>query len=105
MTTSIKKTFPVLNMSCASCAISVESMVKAQNGVVNASVNFAAATLLVEYLPGLIQVADIRKAVQSIGYDLFLDAGPGKKESLEEINQKKYNQLKGRTIGAGIHWV
>jgi len=102
MTTSIKKTFPVLNMSCASCAISVESMVKAQNGVVNASVNFAAATLLVEYLPGLIQVADIRKAVQSIGYDLFLDAGPGKKESLEEINQKKYNQLKGRTIGAGI---
>jgi Cu2+-exporting ATPase len=102
MATSIKKTIPVLNLSCASCAISVESMVKAQNGVENAAVNFASATLQVEYLPGKIQVADIRQAVQSIGYDLFLDDSPGKQESLEEINQKKLNQLKWRTIGAGV---
>jgi Cu2+-exporting ATPase len=44
--TTIKKIFPVLNMTCASCAVSVESMLKTQNGVVNAGVNFLPPPLL-----------------------------------------------------------
>ncbi|MFO7614088.1 MAG: heavy metal-associated domain-containing protein [Bacteroidales bacterium] len=43
---TIKKSYPVLEMSCASCAASVESILKSQKGIVNASVNFAAATVL-----------------------------------------------------------
>ena len=37
--TTNKEIIPVLQMTCASCAISVESMLKSQAGVVNASVN------------------------------------------------------------------
>jgi Cu2+-exporting ATPase len=32
----VKNTFPVLEMTCAACAISVESMLKATNGVKDA---------------------------------------------------------------------
>ena len=48
---TVKKNFPVLEMSCASCAMSVESMVRSIPGVEAASVNFASNLLNVEYDP------------------------------------------------------
>jgi len=101
-TKTIKKNIPVLNMSCASCAVSVESMIKAQEGVVDASVNFASASVSVEYSPDLIQTEDLQKAVQSIGFDLLIENDSNHTETLEEINQKKFDELKKRTLWAGI---
>jgi Cu2+-exporting ATPase len=51
--TTIKKTFPVLGMTCASCASSAESITRHEPGVVTASVNFATGNLSVEYLPNM----------------------------------------------------
>ena len=59
--TTVKTTFPVLDMTCAACAISVESIIKYLDGVVNASVNFATATVNVEYLPNTVIPADLKK--------------------------------------------
>ena len=42
---TVKQNFPVTGMSCASCAASAESIVAAQEGVVNAAVNFANTSL------------------------------------------------------------
>jgi P-type Cu2+ transporter len=39
-----RESFPVLEMTCAACATSVESMLKATEGVRNAGVNFANQT-------------------------------------------------------------
>ncbi|RYG01172.1 MAG: hypothetical protein EOO02_13315 [Chitinophagaceae bacterium] len=69
----LKRTFPVLHMTCASCANSVQSMLKAQDGVISASVNFAAGDVQVEYKPSLIDKPAMKKVVQSIGYDLVTD--------------------------------
>lgn len=98
--TTIKKTFPVLNMTCASCAVSVESMVNNTKGVVAAAVNFATATLVVEYLPNITNPEVLQKEVQSIGYDLLLNDDNSQKETLEAIHQKKFRQLKQKTIWA-----
>ena len=98
--TTIKKTIPVLQMTCASCAISTESIVKFLPGVVSSQVNYATATLTVEYIPSLVTVNQMRQAVQSIGYDLFIEEGNENSETLEELHQKKYNLLKKKTIGA-----
>src|SRR5687768_16518009 len=38
---TVKKGFPVTGLSCASCAISVESTLQSEPGVVAAGVNFA----------------------------------------------------------------
>lgn len=99
---TVQRTIPVLQMTCASCAISVESMIKAQAGVVNAAVNYAAATLHVEYRPSVIQPEDLRKAAQSIGYDLLLAGPSDETTSLEELQRRNYKQLVVRTTGAAV---
>src|SRR5690606_28704257 len=49
---TIKRTFPVTGMTCASCVNSVQTMLEAQPGVLKAPVNLATNTVLVEYVPG-----------------------------------------------------
>ncbi|HOF20845.1 MAG TPA: heavy metal translocating P-type ATPase [Bacteroidales bacterium] len=69
----ISKTYPVTGLSCASCAARTESFVKDLPGIVSASVNFADASLRVEFDPEDITVQDIRKGVRSIGYDIITE--------------------------------
>jgi P-type Cu2+ transporter len=98
--TTVKKTYPVLQMTCASCAVSVESMLKAQQGVVDASVNYANAKVSVEFIPGLVLSENLRNAVQSIGYDLMIDESESSDENVENIQQDKFNKLKRKTYWA-----
>ena len=44
-----KETFPVLGMSCASCAARVDKTLNCQPGVQEACVNYASATVQVTY--------------------------------------------------------
>jgi Cu2+-exporting ATPase len=92
---------PVLGMTCAACANSVESMIAAQQGVEKAEVNYAAQTVKVSYHPDQVQPTAFQKAVQSIGYDLIMDTESGK-EKQEEVQQKNYSSLKKRMIASGI---
>ncbi|MCZ2458433.1 MAG: heavy metal translocating P-type ATPase [Chitinophagales bacterium] len=96
--TTVKRTFPVLNMTCASCAVSAESIVKSAEGVVNASVNYANALLSVEYLPNMTGPQALQKAVQSIGYDLLIEDESKQQDSLESLHKEKFNDLKTKTI-------
>ncbi|MDO5665238.1 MAG: heavy metal translocating P-type ATPase [Bacteroidia bacterium] len=96
---SIQKNFPVLQMTCAGCAAGVENKLKSLKGVKNAAVNFATATALVDFQPDEIDAIGIQKAVQSIGYDLVLEE-ENQQDLLDEIHQKKYKQLKSRTLWA-----
>ena len=100
--TTVKKTFPVLQMTCASCAISVESIIKSISGVINASVNFASESVKVEYIPTIVQVSEIRNAVVSIGYDLLIPNESNETETLENIHAKRSHVLKMKTIWATI---
>lgn len=100
--TTIKKTIPVLQMTCASCANSVESIIKAQNGVVSAAVNYANASVNVEFLPNILQSQDLRKVVQSIGYDLLLEDDSNTTESIEVIQENNYRKLRQKTIFASL---
>ena len=95
---NIKKSFPILHMTCASCANSVESIVKSADGVTSASVNFATGNLSVEYLAGMTNAEALQKAVQSVGYDLLIEDETSQQETLEAIQQKKFTQLKKKTI-------
>lgn len=97
---TVKKTFPVLGMTCASCAGSTESIVKYQEGVVSASVNFATGNLTVEYLPNITDAFKLQKAVQSIGYDLLVEDEARQQETLEAIHAEKFRKLKNKTTWA-----
>ncbi|NRF38169.1 cation-translocating P-type ATPase [Pedobacter foliorum] len=93
--------FPVLGMTCASCAVSVESMIGAQAGVKQAEVNYATQKVKVTYDADVIQPEGMQKAVQSVGYDLILDTDKGN-EKQEQVQADNYKALKKRIIAAGI---
>lgn len=97
----IKQSLPVLEMTCAACAVSVESMLKATAGVKVASVNFANQTALVEYDPTIAKPADLQNAVRSIGYDLVVDVEYPQAVK-EEAQLKHYEEVKSRTIWSSI---
>ena len=99
---TVKNTFPVLGMTCASCAGSAESIVTYEPGVVSAAVNFATGNLTVEYLPNMTDAATLQKAVQSIGYDLLIEDETKQQETLEVIHAQKFQNLKTKTIWATI---
>ncbi len=96
----VKKSFPVTGMSCASCASSVESMLKSQAGVVTASVNFAASNVWVEYNSGVVNPGKLKETVQSIGYDLIIDEHATHEQ--EEIALLEAVILKQATIRASL---
>ncbi len=97
---TVKRSFPVLNLSCASCANSTETILAAQAGVLSATVNYANATAQVEYVPGITDAQQLKSAVQSIGYDLVIEDSTEATESLEALQQAHFKSLKKRTVGA-----
>ena len=99
---TVKQTFPVLGMTCASCAGSAESIVGYEAGVVEASVNFATGNLTVEYVPTLTNATQLQQALQGAGYDLLVVEEAAQQESLEAIHAEKFKQLKRKTWGAVI---
>lgn len=91
-----KRSLPVTGMTCAACANSVETILKKSEGVLNANVNFADNTALVEYDDSTNPEA-LQKALQAVGYDLIIDA-EDPSEVQEDLRQKHYQEIKRRTI-------
>lgn len=100
MGSAVKNTFPVTGMSCASCAVSVESMIRSQPGVTGVSVNFAASNVWVEYHPAMVAPETFRKVIQSIGYDLIVDEQEADRQ--EEVKQQEWVVLRRKTIFAAL---
>lgn len=96
-----RESFPVLEMTCAACAISVESILKSTSGVKEAGVNFANQTAWVEYDQKITKPVDLRNAVRSIGYDLVVDVEDPQAVQ-QEAQRKHYESLKMRTIWSSI---
>ena len=68
-----KEIFPVLGMSCASCAARVDKTLNSQPGVQEASVNYASATAQVIYDADACSPLLLKAAVQNAGYHLLLE--------------------------------
>jgi Cu2+-exporting ATPase len=97
----IKKTYPVTGLHCASCATRTEAHVKTLHGIKEASVNYADSSLMVEFLPEEISPAEMKKAIQSIGYDIITEEERSQ-ELKDEAQLAYYNNIKFNTIGAAI---
>ena len=96
-----KDTFPVLDMSCAGCAMNVEKKVRSLPGVREASVNFAASTLLVEYDSAQIDPRQIQAQVGAIGYRLIIP-DESTEEKQEDARLRSYKRMK---INVFVAWL
>jgi len=97
----IKETFPVLEMSCAACAVSITSMLHSVPGVQEAIVNYANQTALVTYDADQVTPETMRNSLRSVGYDLVIETH-NREEIQQQAQQSHYQALKTRTIIAII---
>lgn len=98
-----KVTLPVTGMSCAACAVSVESMLKSTAGVADAGVNYANQSAWVDFDPKSTNLPDLDKVLQSIGYGFIINDDEDEVIAEQEKNQlNHYNSLKKKTIWTGI---
>ena len=93
------KTYPVTGLHCASCAARTESFVKSLPGIKSASVNYADTSIRVEFSPEEISPSEMKKAVQSIGYDIIIDEA-NSQEMKEEAQHTYFKKIRINTIGA-----
>ncbi|WPP48601.1 heavy metal translocating P-type ATPase [Catalinimonas niigatensis] len=96
----VRKTYPVTGMSCAACAVSVESTLKTTKGVKDAGVNFATQSAWVE-AEAEVSAETLQQAVRSVGYDLIIDT-ENAQEKQAVSQQQEYQALKKRTFYAAL---
>ena len=94
-----KETFQVLGMSCAVCALNVETTLGAQEGVYEAKVNFAGSTVLVDYDPQVITPVELQKTVEAAGYELVVE-NTEDTDQADRLQREEFLALKRKTIGA-----
>ncbi len=98
-----KITLPIGGMTCASCVMHVENGLRSVPGVLNASVNLATERATVEFVPGMVTIADLKHAVEAVGYDV-LDVGGTEDELVdrEQVLRAEEMQREKRDLIVGI---
>jgi Cu+-exporting ATPase len=94
-----KITLPIGGMTCASCVAHVEGGLRQVPGVLNVNVNLATERATVEMIPGAATLADLKRAVEDVGYEV-LDVGGTEEEFIdregalrEEERQREWRDL------------
>ena len=100
--TTTRVEMPVTGMTCANCAATIErTLNKKVSGVVDAAVNFASERVLVEYVPGVLDVADIVGAIEKAGLAL----SRRKPEPTRKISSSRHGMPKLKIRPANLRWV
>ncbi|NCI46770.1 copper-translocating P-type ATPase [Sediminibacterium sp. WSJ-3] len=88
-------------MTCAACAVSVESTLLSAPGVQEAGVNFANQYAWTLYDPAVTDETRLREAVRAIGYDIVISEGDSQ-DIVEAAARKKYRALVKQTIWSSV---
>jgi len=83
-----KVSLPIGGMTCASCVAHVEEALAQVPGVLNVNVNLATEKARVEYIPTLTGLADFRRAVADVGYEVLPTAEERAEEELSREVRK-----------------
>jgi Cu+-exporting ATPase len=76
---------PIVGMTCANCAATVERTLEKLPGVVDVNVNFSTERASVEYIPGVASVSSMVQAIEQAGYAVVQAA---EAEELEDIEAR-----------------
>ena len=89
---TVKKTFNIEGMTCASCAQTIEKATQKLRGVNLSSVNLTTEKLVVEYDPGMVNLTDIIKAVMDSGYEAHEEVATA--DTVDQDKEKKQKEIK-----------
>ncbi|MFZ9632112.1 MAG: cation transporter, partial [Bacteroidia bacterium] len=66
----VQKTFPVVGMTCAACAVSLESYLGHLDGVISVVVSYPNQSIFIEFNEEELQEGRLGEAAKEIGYEL-----------------------------------
>lgn len=93
---------PLLGMTCANCANTIERQLNKVDGVLEASVNFASERATVTYAPGAVTRPDLVAAVRKAGYDVVETEGDDDLEDAEAVARQREIQHQQKRFIVGV---
>lgn len=100
-----KAVIKIGGMTCAMCVKTNEEVLKKLDGVISAHVNLSAEKAYVAYNPKLVTTADMKKAIESVGYQYLGLEGEETRNLEEKAREKSLKEKRNRMIvgfSAGI---
>lgn len=95
----------VSGMTCASCVAHVEGALRDLSGVIDATVNLGLAKARVQYIPDVVTISQMKRAVRDVGYEAQ-EQNPGtdtldreRKSREDEIHRQGRNLIIAGIIG------
>ena len=107
---------PIKGIQCASCVQKIEKALLQTRGITKASVNLATDRAKVEYLPTEANLGDIKRAIESTGYEVLeLSLSDEGLDPEKAIREREYKKLKTKFmaglilglivfLGSSRHW-
>jgi Cu+-exporting ATPase len=92
----------IRDLRCASCVVFIEDQLKATTGVVAASVNVGTQEAAVTYLPGRVNLATIREAIESVGYQTMTAPSEQPPDKEQAEREAEYKSLWRKFLFAAI---
>jgi len=90
---------PIRGMTCASCVEKIETQLRSLPGVIEASVNFGTEKASVRFLSSVHTLADLAKAIRSIGYEPLEVSGESATVDYEkEAREREIRELGIKTL-------
>lgn len=93
----VQQHYRVIGMSCAACAHSVTSLLSAQPGVVNATVNYGTQTAAISFRSTQTSTQKLREGLQLFGYDI-LPQVPENEAEIERRDAARLQSLKRSAV-------
>ena len=94
--------YKVSGMTCASCAISLETYLNPIEGVEQVSVNYPNQSILIEFDTEIVSIETIRKKAEEIGYAILTGDTKEAQKDFEKIEEKRLRSLKSKLLFSAI---
>jgi len=98
----IKDSHKVSGMTCASCAINLESYLDDIKGVRRVSVNYPNQSVVLEYDSGIVSIETLQQKALEIGYTILIGESKEAQKAFKEIEEKRLDSLKSKLIISSI---
>ena len=101
---------PVAGMTCNNCANTITRTLKRLDGVLDVNTSYASERTHVTYLPSMVEVGDIKRAVRDAGYKVIEVEGASEQEQVDaeqaarnaEIADKRRKVIVGAVLSTII---
>jgi len=97
-----KENYKVLGMTCAACAISLETYLAPFDGILNVLVNYPNQSIEVVYNADKVSIETIQQKAKEIGYEILIGKQSDVKKIFEEKEEKRLQKLESKLIFSAI---